>query len=37
MKQPDLHPEDKSSLLWIMATYAVIAGVASFIIMGISP
>lgn len=37
MKQPDLHPEDKSSLVWIMTVYAVIASVASFIIMGISP
>ena len=37
MKQPDLHPEDKASLLWIMAIYTAIAGVASFIIMGVGP
>jgi hypothetical protein len=37
MRQPDLHPEDKASLLWITAAYVAIAGLASFIIMGISP
>jgi hypothetical protein len=37
MKQPELHPDDKESLLWIVMVYLAIAGFASFIIMAVAP
>jgi hypothetical protein len=37
MKQPDFHPEDKASLFWIVIVYSAIAGIASFLVIGVGP
>lgn len=37
MKQPEIHPEDRNSLLWIFAVYSTIAMVAYVLVMGTGP
>lgn len=37
MKQPEIHPEDRASILWIFAAYSVIALLAYAVVMGGGP